>query len=352
MSAREPEIRQIIDILMRRRQNNPILTGDAGVGKTAIVEGFAQRVVEGSVPPSLAGIAVRTLDLGLLQAGAGMRGEFEQRLRSVIEEVTGSPKPIVLFIDEAHTLIGAGGQPGQSDAANLLKPALARGDVAHDRGDHMGRIQTVFEKDPALARRFQVVKVAEPTEMATVEILRGLAPKLEAHHGIRILETAMTEAARLSHRYIPGRQLPDKAISVLDTSCARVAIAQSTRSASAGGGRPALRGAGIRARAVARRRPASAAVMRTEWRSSLTRKRPPRRSAIAWRTDGRSSGRQSDRIRALERRMLAGEAETLAPNGTVCGSSWKKFSRTRRWSRSPSTADQSPRWYPVGPAFR
>jgi type VI secretion system protein VasG len=185
--AREPEIRQIIDILMRRRQNNPILTGDAGVGKTAIVEGFAQRVVEGSVPPSLAGIAVRTLDLGLLQAGAGMRGEFEQRLRSVIEEVAGSPTPIVLFIDEAHTLIGAGGQPGQSDAANLLKPALARGELRTIAATTWGEYKRYFEKDPALARRFQVVKVAEPTEMATVEILRGLAPKLEAHHGIRIL---------------------------------------------------------------------------------------------------------------------------------------------------------------------
>lgn len=226
--ARESEIRQIIDILMRRRQNNPLLTGDAGVGKTAIVEGFAQRVVEGSVPPPLAGIAVKTLDLGLLQAGAGMRGEFEQRLRSIIEEVTGSSTPIVLFIDEAHTLIGAGGQPGQSDAANLLKPALARGELRTIAATTWSEYKRYFEKDVALARRFQVVKVAEPTEAATVEILRGIAQKLEDYHKTRILEAALTEATRLSHRYITGRQLPDKAISVLDTACARVAIAQST----------------------------------------------------------------------------------------------------------------------------
>jgi type VI secretion system protein VasG len=308
--ARDAEIRQIIDILMRRRQNNPILTGDAGVGKTAIVEGFAQRVVEGSVPPSLAGITVRTLDLGLLQAGAGIRGEFEQRLRSVIEEVTGSPTPTVLFIDEAHTLVGAGGQPGQGDAANLLKPALARGELRTIAATTWGEYKRYFEKDPALARRFQVVKVAEPGEGATVEILRGLAPKLERHHGVRILEEALGEAARLSHRYIPGRQLPDKAISVLDTACARVAIAQSTRP-------DVLEEADRQCRALE----AELARLRDEagigggngermeelTHEKATTEEARDRLASRWQLERETV----DRIQALERRMLAGEAETL-----------------------------------------
>jgi type VI secretion system protein VasG len=224
--GREPEIRQVVDILMRRRQNNPILTGDAGVGKTAIVEGFAQRIVAGKVPPALAGVAVRTLDLGLLQAGAGIKGEFEQRLKQVIDEVAASAKPIVLFIDEAHTLIGAGGQAGQGDAANLLKPALARGTLRTIAATTWAEYKRYVEKDPALARRFQVVKVAEPDEATATEMLRGLAGKLEQHHAVRVLDEAVAEAVRLSHRYISGRQLPDKAISVLDTACARVAVAQ------------------------------------------------------------------------------------------------------------------------------
>src|SRR5580658_163930 len=230
--GREAEIRQIIDILMRRRQNNPILTGDAGVGKTAIVEGFAQRIVAGKVPPALAGISVRSLDLGLLQACAGIKGEFEHRLRQVIEEVAGSPKPIVLFIDEAHTLIGAGGAAGQGDAANLLKPALARGTLRTIAATTWGEYKRYVEKDPALARRFQVVKVAEPDETTASEMLRGLAGKLEQHHGVRVLDEAIGEAVRLSQRYISGRQLPDKAISVLDTACARVAVAQADPPAS------------------------------------------------------------------------------------------------------------------------
>ncbi|HXZ03006.1 MAG TPA: type VI secretion system ATPase TssH [Stellaceae bacterium] len=227
--GRDGEIRQIVDVLMRRRQNNPILTGEAGVGKTAIVEGFAQRIVAGDVPPPLRAVQVRILDLGLLQAGAGIKGEFENRLKQVIDEVRASPRPIVLFIDEAHTMIGAGGAPGQSDAANLLKPALARGELRTIAATTWAEYKKYFEKDPALARRFQVIKVEEPSEAAAIAMLRGLAPKLERHHGVRILEEALGEAVRLSHRYIAGRQLPDKAVSLLDTAAARVAIAQASR---------------------------------------------------------------------------------------------------------------------------
>jgi len=225
--GRDPEIRQLVDVLMRRRQNNPILTGDPGVGKTAVVEGFAQRVVEGSVPLPLRNVRVLSLDLGLLQAGAGVRGEFENRLKQVIEEVAASPQPIILFIDEAHSLIGAGGAAGQGDAANLLKPALARGELRTIAATTWAEYKKYFEKDPALARRFQVVKVEEPDEKNAIAMLRGLVAKLEAHHGVRILDEAVSDAVRLSHRYITGRQLPDKAIGVLDTACARVAIARS-----------------------------------------------------------------------------------------------------------------------------
>ncbi len=226
--GRDAEIRQIIDVLMRRRQNNPILTGPAGVGKTAIVEGFARSIAEGHVPPRLAGLVVHSLDLGLLQAGASMRGEYEQRLRLLLDEAAAAQPRTVLFIDEAHMLIGAGGAAGQADAANLLKPALARGGLGVIAATTWGEYKRFIEKDPALARRFQVIRVAEPTEAVAVGMLRGLAPNLEAHHGVRILEEALAEAVRLSHRFVTGRQLPEKAISVLDTACARVAIARST----------------------------------------------------------------------------------------------------------------------------
>jgi type VI secretion system protein VasG len=213
---------------MRRRQNNPILTGEAGVGKTAVVEGFAQRIAEGDVPPPLRGVAVRTLDLGLLQAGAGIKGEFENRLKSVINEVKASPQPIILFIDEAHTMIGAGGQAGQNDAANLLKPALARGELRTIAATTWSEYKKYFEKDPALARRFQVIKVEEPSADQAVLMMRYLAPKLEKHHQVRVLDEAVEAAVRLSDRYLSGRQLPDKSVSVLDTACARLAINQSS----------------------------------------------------------------------------------------------------------------------------
>jgi type VI secretion system protein VasG len=225
--GRDAEIRQVIDILTRRRQNNPILTGEAGVGKTAVVEGFAMRVAQGDVPPSLREVVVRTLDLGLLQAGAGVRGEFENRLKSVIEEVKASPRPIILFIDEAHTMIGAGGQAGQSDAANLLKPALARGELRTIAATTWAEYKKYFEKDAALTRRFQVVKVEEPAEETAIAMVRGLVATLERHHSVRILDEAVGEAVRLSARYIAGRQLPDKAVSLIDTACARVAMSQS-----------------------------------------------------------------------------------------------------------------------------
>lgn len=225
--GRDAEIRQMIDILTRRRQNNPILTGEAGVGKTAVVEGLALRIVAGDVPPALADVTLRVLDMGLLQAGASVKGEFENRLKNVIDEVKKSPSPIILFIDEAHTMIGAGGQAGQNDAANLLKPALARGELRTIAATTWSEYKKYFEKDAALARRFQVVKVEEPDEALAASMLRGMAPLMERHFGVRILDEAISAAARLSHRYITGRQLPDKAVSVLDTACARVALGRS-----------------------------------------------------------------------------------------------------------------------------
>jgi type VI secretion system protein VasG len=224
--GRDHEIRQMIDILMRRRQNNPILTGEAGVGKSAVVEGFAQRVAKGDVPPPLKGVLVRTLDLALLQAGAGVKGEFENRLKGLIEEVKASPTPIILFIDEAHTMIGAGGQAGQNDAGQLLKPALARGELRTIAATTWSEYKKYFEKDAALARRFQVVKVDEPSEAVCSVMLRGTVPALEKHHKVRILDDAVNAAVKLSHRYLAGRQLPDKAVSVLDTACARMALGQ------------------------------------------------------------------------------------------------------------------------------
>lgn len=224
--GRDFEIRQIVDILTRRRQNNPILTGEAGVGKTAVVEGFALRIAEGDVPEPLRNVIVRTLDLGLLQAGASVKGEFENRLKDVIAEVKASPIPIIMFIDEAHTMIGAGGAAGQNDAANLLKPALARGELRTIAATTWAEYKKYFEKDAALARRFQVVKVDEPDEEKGIAMMRGLLTKMEEHHNVRILDEAIVDCVKLSNRYITGRQLPDKSVSVLDTACAKVAIGQ------------------------------------------------------------------------------------------------------------------------------
>ncbi|MGE0384768.1 MAG: type VI secretion system ATPase TssH [Gammaproteobacteria bacterium] len=222
--GRDEEIRQLIDILMRRRQNNPLLTGEAGVGKTAVVEGFAQRIASGDVPPPLRDVTLRTLDVGLLQAGASMKGEFENRLRQVIDEVQASAKPIILFIDEAHTLVGAGGQAGTGDAANLLKPALARGQLRTVAATTWAEYKKYIEKDPALTRRFQVVQVLEPEETKAILMMRGIATTMEQHHKVQVLDEALEASVKLSHRYIPARQLPDKSVSLLDTACARVAV--------------------------------------------------------------------------------------------------------------------------------
>jgi type VI secretion system protein VasG len=226
VSGRDEEIRQIVDILMRRRQNNPLLAGEAGVGKTAVVEGLALRLAAGDVPPALRHVSLYLLDLGLLQAGAGVKGEFEQRLRAVIDEVQASEKPIVLFIDEIHTLIGAGGAAGTGDAANLLKPALARGQLRTIGATTWSEYKKYIEKDPALTRRFQVIQVHEPDEARALDMLRGLADTLQRHHRVLLLDQAIEAAVKLSHRYIPARQLPDKAVALLDTACARVAVSQ------------------------------------------------------------------------------------------------------------------------------
>ena len=229
--GRDAEVRQIVDILTRRRQNNPILLGEAGVGKTAVVEGLALRIAAGNVPSALRNIAIRTLDLGLMQAGAGVKGEFERRLKAVIQEVKSSPQPVVLFVDEAHQLIGAGSQPGQGDAANLLKPDLARGELRVIAATTWGEYKKYIERDPALTRRFQVVRVEEPSEAMAIDIMRGLAKTFETHHGVRILDEAVRDAVRLSKRYIPARQLPDKSVSLLDTAASMVAMSREVRPA-------------------------------------------------------------------------------------------------------------------------
>ncbi|WP_107312528.1 type VI secretion system ATPase TssH [Burkholderia metallica] len=224
--GRELEIRTMIDVLLRRRQNNPLLTGEAGVGKTAVVEGLARAIVDGDVPPKLADVRLLSLDVGALLAGASMKGEFEARLKGVLEAATKSAVPVILFVDEIHTLIGAGGQAGTGDAANLLKPALARGTLRTIGATTWAEYKRHIEKDPALTRRFQVLQVPEPEEAAAIDMVRGLTRTFSRHHGVVVLDEAIRAAVTLSHRYIPSRQLPDKAISLLDTACARVALSQ------------------------------------------------------------------------------------------------------------------------------
>ena len=250
--GRDLEVRQVVDILTRRRQNNPILVGEAGVGKTAVVEGFARRIAEGDVPEPLRNVTLRTLDLALLQAGAGVKGEFENRLKNLIEEVKNSASPIILFIDEAHTMIGAGGAAGQNDAANLLKPALARGELRTIAATTWAEYKKFFEKDPALSRRFQLVKVEEPTEEQCLMMMRGVVPALEAHHKVRITGDGLDAAVRLSHRYLPDRQLPDKAVSVLDTACARLALGQQATPASLEAARRTLDDLAVQERVLGR----------------------------------------------------------------------------------------------------
>ncbi len=250
--GRDTEVRQLVDILTRRRQNNPILVGEAGVGKSAVVEGFARRIAEGDVPPPLQGVTLRTLDLALLQAGAGVKGEFENRLKGLIDEVKKSPIPIILFIDEAHTMIGAGGAAGQNDAANLLKPALARGELRTIAATTWSEYKKFFEKDPALSRRFQLVKIDEPSEATCMLMMRGVVPSLEKHHNVRITDDGLEAAVRLSHRYLPDRQLPDKAVSVLDTACARLALGQSSTPAAVEDARRVLQDLEVQERVLRR----------------------------------------------------------------------------------------------------
>ncbi|MBK6487314.1 MAG: ATP-dependent Clp protease ATP-binding subunit [Gemmatimonadetes bacterium] len=305
--GRDFEIRQLIDILTRRRQNNPILVGEAGVGKSAVVEGFARRVVEGDVPEPLKNITIRTLDLALLQAGAGVKGEFENRLKSLIEEVKNSPSPIILFIDEAHTMIGAGGAAGQGDAANLLKPALARGELRTVAATTWAEYKKFFEKDPALSRRFQLVKVDEPGEDQCLIMLRGVVPALEAHHNVRITDDGLDAAVRLSHRYLPDRQLPDKAVSVLDTACARLALGQQATPAPVEDVTRRLDDLAVQARVLEREaalgvdhseRLGNIATMRTEKEAEL--------ASLKARWDEEKS--QVDAIRGLRSRIEAAHA--------------------------------------------
>ena len=312
--GRDEEIRQIIDILLRRRQNNPILTGEAGVGKTAVVEGFAQRLASGDVPPKLQGNKLFMLDLGLLQAGASMKGEFEQRLRSVIDEVQASPTPIILFIDEIHTLMGAGGAAGTGDAANLLKPALARGTLRTVGATTWMEYAKYFEKDPAMTRRFQPITIDEPSVERACYMLRGILGPMEAHHGVRISDEAIVAAVNLSSRYIPSRQLPDKAVSLLDTACARVAISQSTTPATIQDSKATI--ASLEVELAAKERQADlgedAGGRVAEIHDLLTAERT---NLAALEADYADEKSMVDRLLGIWRKMAGGEIKIAVPEG-------------------------------------
>ena len=342
--GRDEEIRQIVDVLMRRRQNNPILTGEAGVGKTAVVEGFAQRIASGDVPPPLRGVKLCVLDVGLMQAGASMKGEFEQRLRSVIDEVQSSPTPIILFIDEAHTLIGAGGAAGTGDAANLLKPALARGTLRTIAATTWAEYRQYFEKDPALTRRFQPIYVGEPDVATAAVMLRGLVGPMEKHHKVRVTDEAIVAAVNFSHRYIPARQLPDKAVSLLDTACARVAISQNAKPA-------AVEDAEVDDRLARERKPVAGARARSRRRrtrsaSPRSRRRSPSgaNGSPRSRRTGPGSARWS---RKSSRCATRSPKQTGEPPGGVGGGG-----RDVRTGRRSGEGGEPSRLRPTGEALR
>ncbi|HEU4643835.1 MAG TPA: type VI secretion system ATPase TssH [Gemmatimonadaceae bacterium] len=312
--GRDFEVRQVVDILTRRRQNNPILVGEAGVGKTAVVEGFARRIAEGDVPPVLRGVTLRTLDLALLQAGAGVKGEFENRLKGLIEEVKNSPTPIILFIDEAHTMIGAGGTAGQGDAANLLKPALARGELRTIAATTWAEYKKYFEKDPALSRRFQLVKVEEPTEDVCLLMMRGVVPSLEMHHRVRILDDGVDAAVRLSHRYLADRQLPDKAVSVLDTACARLALGQNATPAAIEDAQRELDDLSVQARVLERE--AAVGADHSERLAKIAERRAATEARLAALTARWTEEKDIvSRIREIREQLEASAGADRAPEG-------------------------------------
>ena len=329
--GRDEEIRQIVDVLMRRRQNNPILTGEAGVGKTAVVEGFAQRIAAGDVPPPLRGRQAVRLDVGLMQAGASMKGEFEQRLRSVIDEVQSSPTPIILFIDEAHTLIGAGGAAGTGDAANLLKPALARGTLRTIAATTWAEYRQYFEKDPALTRRFQPIYVGEPDAPKAAVMLRGLVAPMEKHHKVRVTDQAIVAAVNFSNRYIPARQLPDKAVSLLDTACARVAISQNAKPAAVEDAEVAIASLESEKQSLARERDLGAANEERIAEIDAKDRRATRTPGRARRGLGRRSARWSRKSSRCAKRSANGCA---APGGATEAADAPAASR--RWRRGPA----------------
>ncbi len=314
--GRDVEIRQVVDILTRKRQNNPILVGEAGVGKTAVVEGFAMRIAEGDVPPPLRNVTIRTLDLALLQAGAGVKGEFENRLKGLIEEVKSSATPVILFIDEAHTMIGAGGAAGQNDAANLLKPALARGELRTIAATTWSEYKKYFEKDPALARRFQLIKVDEPTEELCMVMMRGIVPHLERHHSVRVLDHGLAAAVRLSNRYLPDRQLPDKAVSVLDTACARLSLGQNATPAAIEDAQRRLTDLEVQERVL--RREEATGADHHERRAAIAAERDEVSARLEvletrWHQEKELVGRIRSLREELERRVDGGAVRSSAP---------------------------------------